>query len=67
MLMDVAGVVGDPTRGGDKNAVTTRDNTITQQVSISNGKFYVWGSISRMGAIIQTRLSQPDIQSPHSL
>ena len=45
MLMDVAGVVGDPTRGGggDKNAVTTRDNTITQQVSISNGKFYVWG------------------------
>ena len=43
--MDVAGVVGDPTREveGDKNAVTTRDNTITQQVSISNGNFYVWG------------------------
>lgn len=37
--------VGDPTRGGggDKNVVTTRDNTITQQVSISNGKVYVWG------------------------
>ena len=37
-------VVGDPTRGGgDKNVVTTTDNTITQQVSISNGNFYVWG------------------------